>query len=357
MIKNILLTLFSLALAILVIEALLRLEIFDNYRFPFVEIDYVFNEYDDKLGWKNTPNISFNFNEDEFSTQIKHNALGMRDREIAAKPEKTRIAVLGDSFVWGFGVNVNERLTEIAAQDLAADEVEILNFGVVGYGPIQYYLMLDQVLALKPKAVIVCLSLWNDFHDNVVWRRYRHYGPYAEVEQDTLKIQGYPLPNVSSQAHPKSPLEKFLRYHSRIYGVYKKIQWLNSPQAGLVKFTYEAMYDPASEDRAKAIAVNHKLFQAMQQRCDAAGTKLILCIAPGKYEYAKAKEHFDPAAARTPALKTAQLLNIPCIDPSAELSMDDFYVIDSHWNPKGHAKMGHALSLWIKNSELSGKKP
>ena len=56
----------------------------------------------------------------------------MYDAEVAPKaPGEFRVAVLGDSFTWGFGVPYGERFTEIVeARDR---KINVLNFGVEAF--------------------------------------------------------------------------------------------------------------------------------------------------------------------------------------------------------------------------------
>jgi hypothetical protein len=66
------------------------------------------------------------------------NALGFRGPAIPtglANPGMTRIAMLGDSFVYGMGVQGTETLSARLSEALAAagKSVEVLNFGVPGY--------------------------------------------------------------------------------------------------------------------------------------------------------------------------------------------------------------------------------
>lgn len=84
---------------------------------------------------------------------IKTNSLGMRDDEPHPKNDSSlhRIAVIGDSFTFGFGVrgehtypNVLERLLN---KEIEGRRFEVLNFGVGGYST------RDEALVLKHKAI------------------------------------------------------------------------------------------------------------------------------------------------------------------------------------------------------------
>ncbi len=112
------------------------------------------------------PNLSVNFQ----GVPVRTNSCGMRGREIALdKPEKVyRIAFLGDSFTFGWGVEeeeafpwVVERLLRVNAQD--GISVEILNLGVPGYSTFQQVALFEEKgLDFQPDAVVL-FFIDNDF--------------------------------------------------------------------------------------------------------------------------------------------------------------------------------------------------
>lgn len=79
-------------------------------------------------------NLSKPFSNREFRTLVTINSQSMRDREYGLKKPAgvKRIAMLGDSFVFGWGVENKEIFTEIL-EDRYLKNVEALNFGVSGY--------------------------------------------------------------------------------------------------------------------------------------------------------------------------------------------------------------------------------
>lgn len=109
---------------------------------------YKFYMYDPEVGWANAPHMRGIYEREEFSHPILVNEHGMRDARVErAHGEKFRVAVLGDSFTWGIGVADDERYSERIEEALG---IEVLNFGVSGYAPVQYLVMLDEVLSFDP---------------------------------------------------------------------------------------------------------------------------------------------------------------------------------------------------------------
>jgi len=94
------------------------------------------------------------------------NALGYRDAEFSvAKDGRTRIAMLGDSFVFGDNVESPQTLPKALERALGPG-FEVWNFGIAGDGPDQSYArMLRDVLRFSPDAIVLCLYPANDFND------------------------------------------------------------------------------------------------------------------------------------------------------------------------------------------------
>jgi len=123
--------------------------------------------YDPELGWSPRPNAR--------NDESTHNAIGLRV-ETASKnfePIPTtgtvRIATFGDSFVYGSEVQYSDTWAFGIARRLEAKDmvVEVLNFGVPGYGTDQAYLRWIQAGARSaPSLVIFGLQLEN-MHRNV----------------------------------------------------------------------------------------------------------------------------------------------------------------------------------------------
>jgi len=112
------------------------------------------------LAYEMAPNME----KDVYGVPIKTNSLGMRDDEPRAdRPASlVRVAVLGDSFTFGYKVPVEqaypsvlERLLE-ASPKANARHYEVLNFGVLGYGTWDEALVLEhKALPLDPDAIVI----------------------------------------------------------------------------------------------------------------------------------------------------------------------------------------------------------
>ena len=95
---------------------------------------------------------------------ISINAQGFRGAPLApVKGTGRRIVVYGDSFIEAEGTKVEDTFTE-QLKRLLGDGVEVMNAGVVGYGPDQVALRIeDEIGSLAPDLAIVSVYVGNDF--------------------------------------------------------------------------------------------------------------------------------------------------------------------------------------------------
>lgn len=112
----------------------------------------------------------------EGEAYVRINSEGLRDREHAkAKPPGTvRIAVLGDSYAEALQVPLEDAFWVVMEQRLqscpafAGRRIEVINFGVSGYGTAQELLTLrEQVWDYAPDIVLLAMTTNNDITDNL----------------------------------------------------------------------------------------------------------------------------------------------------------------------------------------------
>ncbi len=154
--------------------------------------------FDARLGWRNIPNWKSKTN----GQTISINSLGLRDREYShAKPEGVRrILVLGDSYVWGYGVSNDEIFTELLEEQLADlnKNWEVLNSGVSGWGTDQEFLFLtDEGFKYDPDIVVLFFFLGNDATNNTNSKQYTMYKPVFQGAD--LKLSNVPVPRPDDQ--------------------------------------------------------------------------------------------------------------------------------------------------------------
>lgn len=359
----------SLAISLLAAEGIIRMTSLSGIYVAETGNQYKFYEFDDRLGWKNSPGRFGQYTRDEFSYQININSHGMRYREVSPKksPNITRVVVLGDSFTWGIGVADQERFTEMVEKKTDG-KYELLNFGVSGYGPIQYYLMIDEIIEdFHPEIVLIAFCLSNDFADNIFWRRYNYYKPYLlENKKPNIVISGYPIPRSGELA--TGPLSDWLADHSRLYSLVRgkvkttALQFADYGQAGINGADENQMdiYFPkhsteASELADRMVALNAKLIRQIRDKAKRQNVQLAVVVAPTKCEYGACfqGERARNMNARNYLLKTLKELDIPVIDKTDAIDSSDFWKTDGHWRPSGHEKIADGIVDWLNGRKGS----
>jgi len=99
----------------------------------------------------------------EFAVKININSFGLRDNEIRREklPETIRIAVVGDSFVESFQVDLENtflKILEHQLHDKYSKNFEVINFGKAGLGPVGKKRMFLESLSFDPNIVLVSLN-------------------------------------------------------------------------------------------------------------------------------------------------------------------------------------------------------
>lgn len=182
---------FSLLLALVVLEGGLRLALPSGLHVRTDERSLSYR-HDPTLGW--FPEAGSD-REIEGSRVFRalHNSRGFRDRETGPK-SKPRLLVLGDSYVWGFDVEAEERFTARLQEQMP--EWEVLNLGVSGYGTDQALLLLEREIGFyDPDLVFLVFTEQNDRDDNRRNRSYEYYyKPWFESGAEGLALRGTPVP-------------------------------------------------------------------------------------------------------------------------------------------------------------------
>jgi lysophospholipase L1-like esterase len=180
---------FAVALALIGGEILTRLFWHDR---PGPDDERTLSyRYDSELGWFPAPNSTNQFMGSRLVT-IRHNNDGFRDVPHGPK-QKKRIAFLGDSFVWGYDAEQEERFTEKLQAQLA--DWEVLNMGISGYSTDQELLLLEKWFDRYQPDIVVLVYCDNDVEENrlnIVYGGY--HKPYFEQVGARLIKRGVPVP-------------------------------------------------------------------------------------------------------------------------------------------------------------------
>ena len=155
-----------------------------------------FWQYDPSLGWSHIPNSSGSFNAFGHKTPVSINSKGFRDleRTYDRDPSKYRIVVLGDSIVWGYGVQRDGIFTTLMEKQRR--DIEVINLGVSGYGTDQEFILFQQEGSCYRPDLVVLVLVDNDLQTNVQRSVYLAYQKpvFAFARDHRLTVMNSPVP-------------------------------------------------------------------------------------------------------------------------------------------------------------------
>lgn len=105
----------------------------------------------------------------DFRTEVKINSKGFRDVEHNyEKPDGVfRIVVVGDSFIEGWGVPIEDAFPRVLEDRLRPRNVEVIALGVRNYGTVaEYVALLEEGRRYEPDLVLLAFFALNDVHNN-----------------------------------------------------------------------------------------------------------------------------------------------------------------------------------------------
>lgn len=189
--------------------------------------------YDRDLGWEHIPGARGRMVAPEFSAEMVINAAGQRDQDYPEERQSNswRVIALGDSYVEGWGVELEASVTKLLEERLqqarADERVEVINMGVAGYGTDQELLYYERDgQHYQPDDVLVF------FYGNDIWNNFtRAFKPYYILgPADRLQLAGVPVrfnPTWDMEYHDTRPwpqrARRYLRRHWHLYALIRKV--------------------------------------------------------------------------------------------------------------------------------------
>ncbi|MBE9143263.1 SGNH/GDSL hydrolase family protein [Planktothrix mougeotii] len=334
-----------------------------------------FTQSDLDRGWSNRPGAK-GWWQYEGESYVEINSDGLRDQDYAiAKPKNTfRIAVLGDSFTLASQVPANSNYTSVLEKTLGncakfkGKNIEVLNFGVDGYGTAQELITLrEKVGKYNPDLVIVSFFIGNDVIDNSRKLENNYYRPFFVYKNGQLEpdFSFRNLPMGYSNRYlitTVDHLPDWLVNHSRILQVAKKAE-LEYRKNNLVKHSNQlsvtTFREPQNSDWKEAWQITEALLRLMAQEVKDKGAKFLLMVIadPMQVHQDEATRHFFKVSNKIDNLyyPNEQLKNIgkrnnfPVLDLAPDFQAyakqnqvclhgfeKNNTLCGGHWNLKGH---------------------
>lgn len=333
-----------------------------------------FHRTDRWLGWLGTPGYRARFRRPEFDVVIHSDADGFR---LPAGPQAAEgapvVAVLGDSFTWGWGVGQGQVFTD-HLQALVGPSLAVENYGVNAYGSGQQLLLLERLLAgpePDPEAVVVMFYA-NDLKDNRDPKDGER--PWFRLAGDDLVRENLPVERGVAgwwrEVWRRSPLLSAVRYHvnAALSGdVLAAIERPAPDRAARDRAVPDKEPEPESAPgHAAEHAPGHALGRTPQEELEAwrlqraiLAEMRVLCALQGvdlrvvNIPSRRAVEDPDAAGAQ-PGRRLAELcgeLGIAYLDLAAGLRARVslpaggrlYFPDDGHWTPHGHRAAAEIL--------------
>jgi hypothetical protein len=269
-------------------------------------------QHDRKLGWSPVPHAEKTLRTGHRTITISNNSDGLRDIE-PIRDGRPRILFLGDSFVWGTGLEARERFTD----KLRAKHPEwtVYNFGVVGYGTDQEYLQLkSRFEKYQPQAVFLLFCTENDFLDNCSnGGGVLAFKPYFTVGPQGLSLHGSPVPLADYAFCQKYPLLSkpyLIRLGMRAWGN------VRCPPCRVI-------------DRRSTF----EILKALRKYVSEQGAKLYVGLTQADPEL----ERFLEGS------------KVSCVELGTELRLEG----DFHWNAEGNTVVADKIDGFLKEQGIS----
>jgi lysophospholipase L1-like esterase len=273
---------------------------------------------------------------------------------------KVRIAVIGDSFVEAFQVDVERSFPYVLERELIEQgyDVEVYSFGFSGVPLSQYLQMMRYVCKVFAPDILVVNIVHNDFHESLNGVRGNpHLLTYAQDDDGTFfEIQPTPYhPDAKRRLLGKSAIVRFLYFDVNFQQFTSNL--FRKPEDSMALEANIRLDE--IKDWEQLDALTHHIFAEYQRLAQACGARLLLVMdTPRQFIYAGQ----DPKQSTIHKLnkfacQNADGLDIPFIDMTNTFVADYAahhhrfeFERNGHWNAYAHQLVGETIADFITQS-------
>ena len=364
-VRRILFPLVALTLALLaacaVAELALRICGYGrNYTNPMGS----FFEPDNEVGCHGKSNFTGHFRRADFDVVIEHDENGFRRTEAPVDAAARQdVYVLGDSFVWGYGVGQHDLLTNQIQRQLGGRRVH--NLGLIGAGTVQEYLLFEKYVVdrLQPGDTVVLVFFGNDFGDNVGL----HLSDRAYATIDNGQIRLVPPAPASTLRQWKNWMKDASNLFNLVAYCVDRFQDTRSMK-NLGERATRPLPPPEKIqsdtcDSGPAVQITRHYLSEFSSACRMKHARFLAANVPGQAELGEddvtstsdlslpeevaCRRAFDRMV-RDLALNTVDLMT-PMVAAKRSGRFDRMtFTHDFHWNPAGHTIAAEAIAGAIR---------
>lgn len=346
----------------------------------------LYTEHDPRLGWRKRPGARATYRRREYSAEIQVNGLGLRDRErrYDRSAGVFRVLVLGDSFVEGYTVALEDTVGQVMERDLAGPgcPVEVINGGTSGWSTDQEYLFYEEDGVRYSPQVVVLFFYYNDvlFND-----RDNYFGrpkPRLVLRGTGLEVANEPVPEPrpreatatrADEDEDGSALVSFIRERLKrgapraydalaAFGLWSP---LGGSQPGEEMRVYKSGPTPRIDG---AWASTGRILGALAKDTAARGSRLLVAYVPNRMEvrdrdweltrraYGMDDRGWDRGRVLTRLRTIAEAGGFPVLDltpalrrADASLLQQAYFTYDPHWTALGHRVAAAEVSRVLRD--------
>ena len=243
---------------------------------------------DPELGWKLSPLWRGTHQHHDFEAAYSTNGSGFRGADVRFHtPPARMIAVVGDSFTFGTGVNDDEVFTHLLDR-LAPASARFYNFAVPGFSTDQELLLVErEVLRFRPNLLILVVYLANDLFDNQLPEalQVRRSKPMFTLDGGSLVLKSPRLaPSVEDSAGSPTLLDMVLGNRPGESTAWQRLEG----RSHLFRLVRETVLpfraeDPAFETRhAYGLELFWALVNRLRESCESTDTRVALALLGGR---------------------------------------------------------------------------
>ena len=326
------------------------------------------------MGFMLEPNTTWRHATSDFDVQVSTNSLGLRGPEVLVPkpPDRYRVLVLGDSFTFGWGVELADAWHARMARELQATgarSIEVVAAGVPGWSPPQEFVFLEQRgLDLQPDLV-----LWQLCSNDLL-----------EMERLDVRIDARRLPVAVAAEPPLSaglredwlvPFEKLdeaerqrvlseyragridpvLRQIARTADAARREQAGAAPQGEVDELPVEEVLRGLRSGPEFGVRYIDHLASAARGLCAERGIELRLMLAHARRRPGADAEPDEGIAALRAwaARQSPRVLDTADVLP-AERVDEFFFSRDPHWTPAAQPRVAEAVAHWLADDAVLG---
>jgi hypothetical protein len=325
---------------------------------PSYKLEYAFSEFwaelNDDFGVWHHPNARYRQTTACYDVTYESNSYGARDVEREKTSHHKRVLVLGDSFMEGYGVSTQKRMTGLLEQSTGKEH---LNFGCAGNtGPTHYFLVYQHLAKqFSHEAVLVGVLPANDFLDDDISiaptlypNRYRpyfvgEYPNYKLVYYETSREKALSSANTKDRAkHFFAQLRNALNEFSygfrliRMAEFYRVRMQLEKEKSIAPEGFFAGYYD-FKPDQWKRMR-----FCLEKIQTEAVGKKMAVILIPTKEDFYWYSKKLEPAPLSRYMERLAGekgFLLVDLLEPMYKFQKDYngyFFDCNDHWNEHGN---------------------